>query len=204
MKIQLGDIFKLNQTNQTLRVIGLDDLEVLYDSFWDYNKSWAFASNLYKKGFFYRMSKEYFIKNTTKVSSQELNSEELSVFRTDLPLRFARIKDLSWKSDIFESKDSIKKLIDSNPQIEKTISADKIYICPIGKKGSVKKPLLVETSNTEVKISELLMTAKEALKKLDNDSSDGIGFYRLGIEKGIPTYYIGEYLDMAGIMKNNF
>lgn len=30
--------------------------------------------------------------------------------------------------------------------------------------------------------------------------SAGIGFYRLGYQKGLPSYVIGEYLDRAGTM----
>jgi len=201
MKIKLGDIFKLKQTNQIVRIIGLDDFEVLYDNYWNHNKSWAFASNLDKKGFFYRMSKEAFLRNASKSNSQELSKEELDVFRIDLPLRFARIKDLSWDSDIFSSTDSLEKLIDSNPEVEKSISANKILICPVGKNGGFKKSSLVESDGENIRISKILVSAKEVRDAINDNSSNGIGLYRLGIEMEIPTYYIGEYIDIAGVMK---
>lgn len=138
------------------------------------------------------MSKESFLKNASKFNSQELNKEELDIFRIDLPLRFARIKDLSWDSDIFDSSQSLTKLIDSSPEVKKSIGADKIFIYPVGKNGGFKKPTLIESDEGDIKVSKLLIIAKQARDLVNQDSSKGIGFYRLGIEKGIPTYYIGE------------
>jgi hypothetical protein len=47
----------------------------------------------------------------------------------------------------------------------------------------------------------LLTSAKRIQESVNPNQSNGIGIYRTGIQKQIPSYYIGEYIDLAGIMK---
>lgn len=48
--------------------------------------------------------------------------------------------------------------------------------------------------------AELIWKAKELQESVNNQTSKGIGLYRIGFEKGLPSYYIGEYFDKAGLL----
>lgn len=61
---------------------------------------------------------------------------------------------------------------------------------------------MIVESKSELKKFDIILKAKEIQESVNDQKSNGIGFYRLGYEKGLPRYSIGEYFDRAGIMKN--
>ena len=68
--------------------------------------------------------------------------------------------------------------------------------------GSLKKgELITAVNNEEFTISELLTSAKRIQESVNANQSKGIGIYRIGIQNQLPSYYIGEYIDLAGILK---
>ena len=198
-EIKLGDILKINSTEQIIRVIALDDIEVLYDFYWNHNDKWAFADNLSKKGFFYRMSLKNCISKCSKVDYKSLSDKEHMVLRPDLRLRFLRDKNASWQYDYFKEKKNEIQNTFSN----QFLPINKIFLCPLSKNKSIKKGEILESNNQEISFYEILVKAFEMSKKIGKTDSNGIGIYRLGIEKGVPSFYIGDYIDIAGIMKTS-
>jgi hypothetical protein len=162
---------------------------------WSENK-WTFSGNFRGKSIFYRSSPDLFKQNSKLIDFVELTEKENKYFRPDLPMRFGRTKTVNWNS--FDSS-GIEKL--ESEFGNRTFNAAKIILVPYGSKGGLKNGEVVE-SKSELTELEIIDRAKEIQESVNRQKSDGIGFYRLGYEKGLPRYSIGEYFDRAGIMKN--
>ncbi len=192
--MKLGEIYKANWDGTIMRVIGFDEFEVFYDGYWEHDNSWTIASNLKKKCFFYRTSRNVFSEKAQLIDFKELAKEEYDILRPDLIIRTCRIENASWSNCNFKLEGFDLKM--------KAIKTEKIWLYPFGPKGGFKKGELINAKNNkEFTISELLESAKRIQDAVNPNQSKGIGIYRTGIQKQIPSYYIGEYIDLAGIMK---
>lgn len=198
--LKVGGIYKalfyneydhIDAVEETVRIIGLDKNEVFYDALWSENK-WTFSGNLKRKSSFYRMPVTYFSSKAKQIDYKELSEEEHKCFRPDLPMRFGRSKTVDWK-EIDEK--GIKCLPSDIANQE--VDSNKIMLVPHGPKGGIKKSVLVE-GKTNLTVSEIVKTAIDIQKPIEGQENNGIGFFRFGFEKGLPSYYIGNYIDKAG------
>ena len=196
--MKLGEIYRANWDDSLMRIIGFDSFEVFYDGYWKHDGSWTFASNLKKKCSFYRTSINVFTEKAELIDFKELTEEELFVFRPDLTIRTCRIKDTTWTDNNLEKLALNGQLLN----IE-TIKTSKIWLYPFGPNGGLKKGELITSKNSmDFSINELLNSAKRIQQSVNQNETNGIGIYRTGVQKQIPSYYIGEYFDSAGIMKS--
>jgi hypothetical protein len=196
-KLTLGGTYRTNWDNGTARIIGLDDLEVFYDGYWPHDNSWTFSGNFKKKCYFYRTSRQVFEEKSVQQDILPLTTEEKQAFRPDLPMRLGRSKALSWND--FKVSD-LKELPD-NDFLQQRLQADKIVLLPYGIKGGLKKGTIVTADNgTYLDCEELIWKAKRIQESVNNETSKGIGIYRIGFETRLPSFYIGQYIDSAGIM----
>ncbi len=190
--MKLGEIYKASWDGSIMRVIGFDEFEVLYDGYWEHDKSWTFASNLKQKCSFYRASRNVFSEKASLIDFKELTKEEHDIFRPDLTIRTCRIENASWSDSDFNLEESDMK----------SIKSEKVWLYPIGPKGGLKKgELITAQNNKEFTVSELLESAKRIQNSVNLNQTYGIGIYRMGIQKQLPSYYVGEFIDLAGIMK---
>jgi hypothetical protein len=195
-KLTLGGIYKTNWDNSTARIIGLDDFEVFYDGYWSHENSWTFSGNFKKKCFFYRTSRQAFEEKSVQHDVLPLTTEEKQAFRPDLPMRLGRSKALSWND--FKVSD-LKELPDHD-FLQQKLLAEKIILLPYGIKGGLKKGTIVTADNgAYFDCEELISKAKRIQESVNNETSKGIGIYRIGIETRLPSFYIGQYIDSAGI-----
>lgn len=203
--LEVGGIYLTEWDERPFRIIGLDNIEVFYDCLWLHDNSWTFSGNFKKKIYFYRTSSQLFAEKSRKQDHQPLTNDEKKFFRPDLLMRVGRIKDLSWNS--FEQKNiqefenylnhSLKSEI-----LKQKIETDEIVVLPFGQKGGIKKGEKLTANNGEFfTLPELIWKAKSVQESVNPDKSNGIGLYRIGFEIGLPSYYIGEYLDKAGLIK---
>ena len=193
-KLTLGDIYKTSFDERPFRVIGFDDFEVFYDCLWSDN-SWTFSGNFKGNVAFYRMSRDLFISRSKLIGHEELTDEERFYFRPELPMRFGRTRKVNWNS--FNSKiiDSLKREFSSQ-----IIPIQNIFLVPLSEKGGYKKGHILENKK-EMSVFDIIKIAKEIQESVNGTESNGIGFYRLGYAKGLPSYAIGEYKDQAGILE---
>lgn len=125
-----------------------------------------------------------------------LTVEEKSVIQSELPLRFGRLKGVSWNN--LESANKLEGLLNENP----VIGTNSIVLVSFGPNGGQQRGVQINTEGQDgFKVSELLWKANLIQSEIYDRSSAGIGIYRLGYDKGIPSFYIGEYLDLAGTLK---
>ena len=198
--LKLGGIYKasfydeydhIEPKESTVRIIGLDKNEVFYDALWSDNK-WIFSGNLKRKSSFYRMPTKYFSSKAKQIDFKKLSEEELNCFRPDLPMRFGRTRNVDWKKIAENGIECLPAEI-----AKQEIDSNKIMLVPFGPKGGTKKSALVD-GKTNLTVLEIVKFASKIQKPIEGQENKGIGFFRFGSEKGLPSYYIGNYIDKAG------
>lgn len=203
--LQLGGIYLTESDKRAFRIIAFDDVEVLYDCLWSDNE-WMFSSNMTKKCSFYRYPSKLFLERSQLIDYLPLSQTEIHTFRPDLPLRAGRTKAFDWNNfkttKYKEFQDLFREANKDNMTVQ-NILTDKIVLIPLGNKGGLKKSVIVTAKNqTFFEVTELLWKAKELQETVNSTISNGIGIYRMGIEKSLPSYYIGEYLDLSNFLKD--
>lgn len=181
--IKPGDVYETNWTSWPVRVVALDADVVMYDAWWPHKNAWG-MSNLLGSFSYYRLKRRYFEAHTRYLRSESLTEQELKVHRPELPFAFAQCNDLSW----YETWSSIN--VASNGQI---LATPAIYIAPFGPRDSSKPSVLVQSENGEFFTEkELLALAKEIQSPYLGEKrlTNGVGIYRSGIKKRIPSYYL--------------
>lgn len=202
MKLELGGIFRTEWEERPFRIIGLDNLEVFYDCLWPHDNKWTFSGNFKRQCFLYRTSLPLFEQKSQRIDFLPLTEQEQRAFRPDLPIRIGRMKELSWNNINESDFSSFAKSVKANIQ-EQKLQTGKVVLLPYGDKGGLKKGVVISADNsTYFNGAELLWKAKEIQKVVNDNVSDGVGLYRIGYEKGLPSYYIGKYLDKAGLLKD--
>ncbi len=206
MPSRAGSVEKVIET--TLRVMSFDSIEVFYDVWWDHKNGWGFETS--KSVTYYRLSYNYLMGNSVYLKNEPLTEKEVKLHKPDLVHRTCLCENWSWNRVTYSTMDNfLQVLIKSNVNIDHiesqpSIKTPKILLVPWGPQGGLKTPRLVEASNgEEILPLELLLKAHNIQSKWETKAKDGIGIYRSGIRKGIPSYYIGEQYDAAGNMKRS-
>ena len=191
--MKLGGIYKTELDERPVRIIGSDKHETFYDCLWE-NDKWIFSGNLKRKCSFYRIPTEFLNSKSEFIELKPLTETEQNCFRPDLPMRFGRTKKVSWN----EFNSNSLRILESLYSDQK-INAESIILVPFGPKGGTKKGVKIESENGFT-VFEIIEKAKKIQEDVNENPSNGIGMYRLGIQKGIPSYYIGEYIDKADFL----
>ena len=204
-ELEIGGIYLTEWDERSYRIIGLDEIEVFYDCLWSHDNSWAFSGNFRKKCYFYRTASPLFAKKSNRQDIQTMTNEEQRFFRPDLLMRIGRIKDLNWNGFAQKNFQDFRDYIHLNVSSEilnQKLDIEEIIVLPSGPKGGFKKGEKLTANNNEFfTVSELLWKSKAIQEAVNSERSNGVGLYRIGFEKGLPSYYIGEYIDKAGLLK---
>ena len=187
-----GDIFQTQFDKRPFKVLIFDKDEVLYDCSCDENQ-WTFIGNLKRKCHFYRMPKDLFTSKSKIIKEETLNNEELGIIRPDLPLRIGRLEKASW-DNINNQLEEIKNEFSSN-----LIHCNEIVLIPFGPNGGQKKGIKIK-SNKPLSEFEIITKASEIQDAVFKRKTNGIGLHRLGVQNKTPSYYIGEYKDLANAL----
>lgn len=202
-KLEIGGVYKTEWDDRLHRIIGLDDVEVFYDVA-GYDRPWSLSGNLKKKCSFYRTSAALFEMKSSQIDLLPLTEEEYHFFRPDLPMRIGRTKKLDWNQIDFKSYADFLNSFDADLITElgnQQLQTNTLIILPYGPAGGRKKgEKLVADNGNYFSAAELIWKSKQIQESVNKSVSIGIGIYRIGTEKGIPSYYIGFYLDSAGLL----
>ena len=131
-----------------------------------------------------RLPRRHVEANARYVRTDALTETELQIHRPDLPFAVARRDDVSWyepawQEDAFETTS--------------VLPVGVIYLAPFGPRDSAKTAVLLTAENGEwFTEAELLTKAKVLQEPFVGDVrlTEGVGIYRAGIKKRIPSYYI--------------
>jgi hypothetical protein len=119
-------------------------------------------------------------------------------------MTFGRDRELKWNSfevSGFEEFIAKTKTLKDNKFLGDRIEAKEIILIPYGPKGGLQKGTIVSADNEKYfGCVEPLWKAKGIQESINKNISEGTGIYRLGFEQGLPSFYIGEYNDSAGLL----
>ncbi len=188
--LALGGVYQPDWDKRPLRIIGLDEHEVFYDCEWS-DGQWTFSGNFKRTCIFYRVPTALFATRSQRIGDLPLTPEEWNAFRPDLPMRLGRSKDLSWNTPWDRS--SAERAAN-----DERIPCDAVVLVPYGPKGGSKSGVVVTATDGGLMVADLMLEAKRIQEATNPGTSNGVGLYRLGWQKRLPSYYIGEYQDRAG------
>jgi hypothetical protein len=205
VKLISGGVYNTILSEDPVRVLRFDDIEVFYDAYWSSLDKWTFASSLKRSGAYYRTTPGVFLRNATFLRPQPLTSEELNTFRPDLPNRLCRNKNMTWTAKIFHELEDFKKyasLFRCDISDSIILPVPNISLTPFGAKGrvtSLKPTLISSVDKNGFSSIELLWHANNIQAEHSKHIVDnGVGIYRSGHYKKVPSYYIWTYYDKAG------
>ena len=190
------------------RIIIVDNKEILYDFYWTTLGKWTCSERLSSKCFYSRMAFANFLETTTFIKNQPLTRNELDIFKPDLPLRAYRQRNIQWQIEYFDNLENYSIFLNSfNVDISTKIifEAPEIILYPYGPKGGLVKPTKIGALNGHYFTYEELLWNAQNLQSvhLKEETTSGIGIFRLGHEKKLPSFYIGNYVDRAEFLKTD-
>jgi hypothetical protein len=203
-KLFLGGVYQTILAEGPARVIGLDDDEVFYDPYLPYLKQWSSPTKARSNCTYHRTRPTVFMKEAQFLREQPLTAAELQVFRPDLPMKLCRYTELSWSNqpitDFTIYWDQVGQAIgDVSDAV--VLAVPTITLQPFGRKGTITalKSSIVSSGRPEgFSAVELLWLAHNIqAPHLKDRSPKGVGIFRNGHEKKVPSYYIGGYLSAA-------
>lgn len=188
--ISIGAVFDLDWPADPVRVVAFNNDVVMYDAWWPHNGAWGMAKLLGTFSY-YRLERNYFQAHSRYLRADPLTEQEMQVHRSELPFSFGQHEDLSWYEQWNEGVASPRAHPSNN--IDSVLNAPTLYLEPFGPRDSSKPAVLVEAKNgrffTE---KEVLLLAKTVQSQYLGHTrlTDGVGIYRSGIRKRLPSYYL--------------
>ncbi len=194
--LHLGAVLQINWDARPIRIIALDDVEVFYDCWWPHDNVWGFGTTRGTCSY-YRVPRKLLAERSKYVRTEIFTPSEESRHRPDLPLRLAALRDVDWPVEqaIAKFSEAISFLGANEP-----LRASKLVLCPFGPKGGSKKGIVVIPADGEAfSVPELLILgARIQAPNLRNTlPTSGIGLYRLGLQNGVPSFYLWGHRSQA-------
>lgn len=203
----IGGVYQTGLTSKPVRIIAFNRFQVFYEVWWEHANDWGCKSNLKGRVNYYcTYTKNFLGSNYLRI--EPFTEEELKIHRPDLPFYLCRIERLNWNTENFANvKDFEGYILSKGIETSKLENLDipEIILMPYGKDGFAKKGAMVSAANSKSFIgAELLWQAQNMqAPHLKTKTGNGMGIYRMGFEKGIPSYYIGGYYDNAEALKQS-
>ena len=197
-----------------IRIMMFDNNEVFYQTI---NEDDTFVDSKYSTISYYRTSKDFFYKNSKFIKHLAFTETENEIHRPNLPLRLNCFSELFWTNTSFGGEidfNEFLKSTDINTKDLTGIESSKVVIFPTSQQLLNKKSVLLENKNSHFPGKELMIQCfniqSEYVKSgkpyfsrfrlIANGREEkrltGIGIYRLGINRNVPSYYLGGEISM--------
>jgi hypothetical protein len=206
MELEIGGVYRQKvvdndgrKSTLIVRIICSNQYEVLMDVHMN-EKGWLF-SDVSKQADFYRISKNASASVLEFMSSMPLSNIDIKKFRSDLPIYFARIKELCWNTKLLLQQNEIMAFLQEHHQelAAQNIATASIMLSVQNEYGVPQPCQRLDADNgSHFTVDELIYKANKLRCKANLTISNGIGFFRLGVVNSLPAYYSGNYGDMAG------
>lgn len=197
--LELGGVYKVEWDERPFKVIAFDEVEVFYDCRWPHDEAWGFKNT--DNASYYRTLTSVFTNRAKQIGKETLDYDEMLLYRPDLPLRLCRFNDFNWQERVFTSKEDLKQFSFYEALANKYLNTAEIVLKPLGKNGRTKKGKKITAEKEELSYLELIYHANNMQSAYVQNAKSGIGLYRIGVEKRLPSYYIGNYYDNADHIK---
>jgi hypothetical protein len=203
-KLIVGGVYKLKWMDNPCRLISFNSFQVFYDEWRPHVNSWGFTS-LKSKYYYSRTPAEFFMEGCKLLRTEPLTENEVKVHRPDLDMWIARSKNLWWPKHPYSSLIQCQEFLKKNSIAfsgESALDIPEIFLYPFGPKGGHKKGVRIGADNGRYFSGmELFFKAQKIQSEYIKSETPGIGIFRTGIEKGLPSFYIGHYYDLAGCIQ---
>lgn len=188
-QLMLGAVFE-GETSSLMRVVAFDRDVVMYDTWWPHESAWSMAK-LQRTISYYRLQRDYFETHSRYVRTEPLSEQELATHRPQLPFAVAQGSDLSWYEPWIDADGDGDTVLTSTT--EPVLDTPAIYLEPFGPRDSAKPAVLVTADNGRFFAEAELLRKSKAIQDPfigDVPLTAGVGIYRSGIRKRLPSYYI--------------
>ena len=182
-KTALGAVFEIESSPYAMRVIAFDDAEVMYDVWWPHREAWGIA-RLLGDVTYLRLPRDYVEANARYTRTDPLSEMELQIHRPELPFAVAQRQEISWYEPSWN-----EGVLETVP----VLAASSIYLSPFGPRDSAKQASLLAADDGNAFTEAELLTKARILQAPfvgDIRLTEGVGIYRAGIKKRLPSYYI--------------
>jgi hypothetical protein len=193
--LELGAVLQPEWHERPIRILAFDADQVMYDSWLPDASRWGIDS-LSRRISYFRIWTSFVLNKSHYLRTDKYTEQERAVHRPDLPFSFARFEGLEWPMTCPASKNDFPQNLPqpANPMIGKRqLDAPRIFLDPFGPKGGPKPSVLITAENeTSFTVEEVLWHAARLQFQHLRDVRvvDGVGIYRSGIQRGLPSYYI--------------
>jgi hypothetical protein len=204
LNLKSGAVYKRKRDDSLFMVFACDGVQLFY-THWIEGKGWAMYT--YPKPASLRISfpryPVWFVADRAEfVREEECNPTWLSLVRPDLPFNLLRSKTVTWEELAKNSDEAFLRKHFND--LEQDLNTSQVVLMPLRKNGNYMKPVKVESKDgRNLNYKEVLLTAINAQHDQSKAVYEGVGLHRNGLEKGIPSYYIGGYVDAAGYLKED-
>ena len=202
--LELGAVFQPEWDSRAIRILAFDAEQVMYDAWSPHVSRWGIDS-LSQKISYYRLPTTL-LKKARYLRTEEYTEIERSIHRPDLPFSFGRNNVLDWPETCpASSRDFPGVSVGALSEVESRLiqlDAPKIFLSPFGPKGGPKPSVLITAENgRSFMVEEILWhAARLQFSHLRADKiTQGLGIYRTGIQKTLPSFYIWGAKSRMGI-----
>jgi hypothetical protein len=213
MKLNVGDIYEIDTRNapgpnqpyggilMTQRILAFDAVYAFADGKLLGNNYWSLDKEHKKRYRFGKIPVSILEQYGKLIGHEDIPDTVLASIQPDLLLAFCRVPKLSWTNDCFNNRQMLHdwiKMFVSEKERAVILETDKIYLEPWTKGKFPKTPILIEADNGQYfTFEEVLWKAKSIREAINKMPSDGVGIFRSGGKKRIPTFYIWEYCNLT-------
>jgi hypothetical protein len=186
-ELELGSVFIFSDEPEPSRVLFVNHDVVMYDAWWSHRSDWGMADiSKVRRGAwsYYITERSIVLERAAYVRTEPLSAKEAAIHRPDLPFAIGQGFAASWSSVRTEAEDAFA---------DNVVAVARVYLTPYGPKGGDKRSVLVEADNgSSFTIAELMRKAFAAQAPYVGDEmpTAGVGVYRLGLRRGVPSYYL--------------
>jgi hypothetical protein len=195
-QLHSGAVFQTPWNDRPIRIIAFDERQVMYDSWWPHLPGWGINS-LSRTVSYFRLPTALLFSKAEYVRTEEYSDAELLVHRPDLPFAFASTTRLEWPTNAPDTAEEFPGNAFQFPADgscePQTLDTPKIYLGPFGPKGSCRPGILLEAENGRFfTVEEILWQAAKLQAQFLRDvkATAGVGIYRSGIQRKLPSYYV--------------
>ncbi|MDN2697571.1 hypothetical protein O0882_14705 [Janthinobacterium sp. SUN073] len=200
--LELGAVFQPEWDARLIRVLAFDSEQVMYDSWLPHVSRWGIDS-LSRRMSYYRIPTSFVLNKALYLRTEKYTEQERAVHRPDLPFSFARVDSLEWPmtcpATTHDFPQSLSQVANGEQEL---LDAPRIFLEPFGPKGGPKPSALVTAKNKKTfNVEEMLWhAARLQFQHLrDEKIIQGVGIYRSGVQRGLPSYYVWGAKSRMGI-----
>lgn len=201
-QIKPGHVLRPSWDDTQYHVLAVDGHQFMYEAWLRHKNAWSLAK-LPRLATYYRISARL-VHKIEIVGDEPLSELQKNMHRPDLPLCCCRSAALAWEGLPSLDQPGFEKwLLKSSPVFchrlrALTLAASPIALVPFGPKGAHLRGTLVDAADNQgFNGLELLWKAAQWQPKHPVSPTKGVGIYRSGLVKGLPSFYLWGGIDQA-------